>query len=264
MRVCFYSIIRCVARAVLSKRFLLSLCLVSALFIMDLLPSFVSGINVYQGEVYYSYDLISLYMLNGSTMFLGFTFIVTIIPYAGAFCDDYNSGFLIPFMGRTTGMGYAVGTASACGVSAFLCTFLGQVICLLFYNIFIPLNNHSQYTYSDYSLVEAGRYILFLLCFIVLYSLRAAFFALVSLLVSTFVKNKYIIFSIPLIMYFLLMKFGYGVLNLPGYLNVLGIYFGFTFGEDNEVISVLYAMSFTVFTGIIAGSVLLRKVGRCL
>lgn len=254
----------CSKRAIWNRWFLVSVVLTAVLIIMDLMPSFVSGITEFEGETYYSYSLVSLMQLSGLTMMLGFSLVSSSLPYSGAFCDDYETGTLISFMSRSTGMGYSVGTVAACGISSFLCTFIAQLICLGAYKIFIPISSGDDAAGIQTGLLAEGRFILYILCLMILSSLRAAFFAIVALALSTIVKNKYVVYSVPLILYFFLMKLGYGVLNVPGQLNVLGVYFGFTFGNDHEILSLLYTAVFTVLSGVIAGAVLLRKVRRCL
>ena len=263
MKKYFFSIKMCIIRAVLSKRFLCSFLLVFILNVMDLLPIFLSGVKNIDGEIYYSYSVIDLSMLSGNTMFLGFSFIACVIPYSGMFCDDYESRFIIPFVKRSSGEGYGAGTSAACGFSSFLCVFLAQIACFGFFMLFIPFKGIHD-SHMDYSLMAEGKYILFMLARVLVFSLRGAFFALVSLALSAYVKNKYVIFSVPFIMYYFLMKFGYGVLNVPGYLNVLGIYFNFVFGPEYELFSLFYAFIITVITGIIAGGILSHKVRRCL
>lgn len=240
----------------------MSVMLTAVLFIMDLMPVFIGGITEIEGETYFAYDLVSLMKLSGSTMMLGFSLISSSLPYSGAFGDDYETGTLISFMSRSTGMGYAVGTVMACGISSFLCTFIAQFICIGFYKIFIPIWDGTSM--SESGLLMEGKFIIFLFCLVIRSSLRAAFFAIVALALSTVVKNKYVVYSIPLILYFFLMKLGYGVFNVPGYFNVLGVYFYFVFGDDHEILSLMYTLVFTVMSGVTAGVVMLRKVRRCL
>lgn len=262
MKKCCYSIYMCLKRAIKNRWFIVSVVLTAVLFIMDLMPVFLDGITKIEGKLYYTYDLVSLMKLSGLTMLLGFSLVASSLPYSGAFSDDYETGTLISFMSRSTGMGYAVGTVTACGVSSFLCTFIAQCICIGVYKIFIPISDGTLV--SESGLLMDGQFILFLFCLVIRSSLRAAFFAIVSLGLSTVVKNKYVVYSVPLILYFFLMKLGYGVFNVPGYLNVLGVYFNFVFGDEHEILSLLYTFVFTVMSGVIAGAVMLRKVRRCL
>lgn len=256
--------IMCLKRAVCSRWFFVSVMLTAVLLIMDLAPVFIGGITEIDGKIYYSYSIVSLVQLSGLTMLLGFSLVSSSLPYAGAFCDDYETGTLISFMNRSTGMGYAVGTITACGISSFLCAFIAQCLCMGFYSIFVPVSDGMDISGTTSGLLLEGRYLIYIICFIVRGSLRATFFAIVSVGLSTVVKNKYVVYSVPLILYFFLMKLGYGIFNVPGHLNVLGVYFNYTLGDDHEILSLLYTLLFTVITGVIAGAVLLRKVRRCL
>lgn len=264
MKKCCYSMLMCTKRAIFNRWFLVSVVLTAVLFIMDLMPVFISGITELEGEVYYSYSLVSLMQLSGSTMMLGFSLVSSSLPYSGAFCDDYETGTLISFMSRSSGMGYAVGTVTACGISSFLCTFIAQYICLGVYKIFIPISSGVESSGIESGLLSEEMFALFIFCVVIRGSLRAAFFAIAALALSTVMKNKYVVYSVPLILYFFLMKLGYGVFNLPGHLNVLGVYFSFSFGDKHEILSLLYAAAFTILSEVIVGAVLLRKVRRCL
>ena len=165
MKRCCYSIYMCLKRAIKNRWFIVSVVLTTVLFIMDLMPVFLGSITKIEGKVYYAYDIVSLMKLSGLTMLLGFSLVSSSLPYSGAFSDDYETGTLISFMSRSTGMGYAVGTVTACGISSFLCTFIAQCICIGVYKIFIPISG--SMSESESGLLMEGQFILFLLCLVI-------------------------------------------------------------------------------------------------
>lgn len=242
-------------RSICNVRFLICALVTGALLIMDLLPLFISGMYELNGEWYNGYDIIDLVNLRGMTYFFGFSFVVTIIPCAGLFCDDLKDGFLIPTVARTQVLGYSVGVVVSVFVSAMLCSVLGNLICFGAFSFFTSFCDYATMD-TEYSLLLEHKAGLFFTEDCILCGLRGAFFALAALMISVFVKNKYVIYSLPFVLYFFLMRFGYSILNVPDYLNILGIYFNL--GYENELASLIYAFA---FTGIIAVAavVLLNK-----
>ncbi|MCD8119485.1 MAG: hypothetical protein LUE29_08410 [Lachnospiraceae bacterium] len=258
------SVCMCLKRALVSRRFAAAVLMTALLIALDLFPVFQSGIHTADGKTTYSYDLVELIGFSGFTMFLGFSLITAVLPYSGAFCEDAQNRFLIPFVKRGSPGVYAAGTVAACGISSFLCVFLAQALCLGIYGLFLPVVGENfvpgNYTYS---LIQEEHYVLYLLVQTSLYALRGAFFGLMSLLASTFVRNKFVIYSVPFILYYFLMKFGYSVFDLPMTLNVRGIYFSFVFGEAYELRSLAYTLLITVLVGVCAGAAVARGFRRC-
>ena len=250
-------------RAFCSSRFPVAVFLTTLLLILDLLPVFLSGITIKDGGMYSAYDLLELYELRGMTMFLGFSFITVVLPYAGVFCEDVQNGFLIPFVKRSSAGAYAAGSVLACGVSSFLCAFLGEVLCLGFYALFCPLIGENFQTGNfPYSLVQGGHYVAFLTAKAVLFGLRGVFFGIVVVFISTMVRNRYVVYAAPFILYYFLMKFAYSIFNVPSTLNIGGIYFVFAFGSEYELKSLAYAALVTILVGVAAATALSRKTRR--
>lgn len=225
-----YSVKMSICRSFHGARFSVAVFLTALLLILDLLPAFLSSLRFVDGVLYNVYDLLGLYEIRGMTMFLGFSFITVVLPYGGVFCDDAQDGFLIPYVNRSSAGAYAAGTAAACGISSFLCASLGEVLCLGFYALFLPLTGENfQPGNFAYSLVQSGHYLSFLATKTILFGLRGAFFGLVVLFVSTMVRNRYVIYAVPFILYYFLMKFAYSIFNVPSELNIGGIYFVFRY-----------------------------------
>lgn len=246
-------------RIIISKRFFMATILLTVLLILDLLPTFVSGISEHEGKIYFSYDVLSLFMLHGFTFLMGFSLIAAVIPGGGIYCDDNNSRFIVPILQRINSLEYAVGVVAATFVGTFAGTFISYCLCLLFYRFFLPLSN-GQNGLGTYSLVAEEKNLMFVGALITVYALRGVFFALITLVLSTFIKNKYIVFSTPFLLFYFLMIFGYGILKMPTYLNVRGIYFGFVHGMEHEIRSVAYAFFVTVIVAVLATCVLNRRL----
>lgn len=240
------SIIQHMKRALFSRYFLISVAMAALLVALDYLPLFLMGIREYQGQVYYSYDVLALSYLCGDSIFLGITFIVATLPYAGVMCADRESHILTLAVKRSSPLGYAVGSVIACGISAFLCIFLAYLLGGSIYHIWIPLDNGQPGGVEMYGLIQEGKTELCYLAKICLNALRGTFFAICSLTLSALVKNRYVIYSLPFILFYFLMRFGYTVMDLPSYLNVRGVYFDYVFGPEKELLSVGYSLLFTL------------------
>lgn len=241
-----YSIKQHTRRAIFSKKFLIATLLTSIMIILDYLPNLLDGIYEIDGIIHNSTDIVNIVANGGLTIFFGMIFIAAVIPYSGVYCEDRNDNMVIPTIKRSDTTGYAVGIVIACTISTFLCAMLSQIISALFFSIFVPFDNHMPSTIECYSLVANDHKVLFFIAFICLKSLNCTFFGIFSLAISMIVKNRYVIYATPFIMYYFLMRFGYTVLNISGYLNVSGVYSWFVFGYSKEFLSVGYSFLYTI------------------
>ncbi len=256
--------IACLKRAIFSKRFIVATLLVAVFEILNIFPLFYDGIIQGEDGIRNSYNLVELIRFSGVTMFLGFAFSVSILPYSGAFCDDKETSVLQSIVSRSSSSKYTFATTVACGISSFLCVFIGEILYLCFYGLFVDVcSQNTLENLSSFPSIKNGHYYLFIAGIVILRSFRGAFFALMSLLVSSFVTNRLVILSIPHILYFFFITFAYKILHLPYYLNVFAVYFNHLFGDDKELESIMYTAGFTIAIGIVTGCILGRRVRRC-
>lgn len=250
----------CIKRAVFNKRFPAAIILTAFFEILDVFPIFLSQISYVDNTWYFSGDVLSFFRCFGSTLFGLITFTTAAFPYACSYCEDIETGFFTNIINRSGYPAYTVASFTACGFSSFLCIFLADLLFSGFFSLFFPL--HSIYGIESYGSYFGKNYILLLFSFIILRSLRAAFFGIIVLLLSAFIQNRLVLLSLPFILFYFLMHIGYGTLSLPPYLNVRGIYFDFVFGDDKELQSLLYAFAFTITIGMISGILFVKKIRR--
>lgn len=241
-----YSIKQHTKRAFCGRRFWQAVFITAVLTILDYLPIFLMEIKTIDGITYYTSDILNTILFSGGSIFLGMTFITAVLPYSGSYCEDYSHNMIIPAVKRSTAAGYAIGIVIACALSSYICGMLSQILAACFFGIFVPMDNGMPSSKEIYPLLQDGKNYLFYFLRISLYSLRGAFFGIFALSISVVVKNRYVIYASPFILYYFLMRFGYTVLDVPGYLNVRGVYFDFVFGNEKEILSVLYSLVFTV------------------
>lgn len=246
-----YSVKQHTKRAFCSKRFWIAVFITAILTILDYLPIFLMGINTVNNVTYYAYDILNTILFSGQSIFLGVTFITAVLPYAGSYCEDESNHMIIPMIKRSTPAGYAAGVVIACALSSYFCVFFSQLLASCFFGIFVPFDNGMPD--EQYLLFREGKKHLFYFLNISLYSLRGTFFGIFSLAISTVVKNRYVIYASPFILYYFLMRFGYTVLDIPSYLSIRGVYFGFVFGNEKELLSVAYSFAFTICIMCLAG-----------
>ncbi len=237
-------------RALLSRRFLVAVLLIAFLRILDLFPAAWSG----------SYTVVSLYSLAGTTMMNLVAFPISILPYSACFCEDRQSNYLLLIRSRISTGSYCLHTVLVCALSSFLCVMLGESLSLLFFGTFLDLADSFDFSNTNLVSLANGHSLLYLMEFVCLRSLRGAFFALTSLAASAYTKNKFVIYSLPLLLYFFFMNAGYG-LGLPDSVNITMYNFPL-FGPSKELLSMAYTFMFTIFIGIFAGLLLKNRVRR--
>jgi len=129
------------------------------------------------------------------------------IPYSVCYCDEYNNHYCYYTMHRSHNYkNYAVSkllvTAVCGGLTIFVPMLLYGVICQL---VAVPVDVSNQnivsvLNTSIWSLVNTNGGFLYIFLQSFFFSLFGSACALVSLAVSAYVPNKYIVFALPLIL----------------------------------------------------------------
>ena len=242
-------------RGIKTKYFLLAVALVALFRILDFLPIVINYYAEINGEFYIGYSTMELYELIGYTMFGLIMLVVPVIPYSGAYCDDINSNLSTYLMVKSGKNAYCVSSVLVCAVSSFLCVFIGEMIVVVGFSCLTPYFNIKYYTMSE----AAG----WLLLRIVLLSLQGSFYGTVTMLMSVFTSNKYIIFTTPVLLYFFFMLFGIHVLNISTKINPALVFRNFVFHDGKEVESVILAVVYLFFLIFITSRVMYKKIERC-
>ena len=139
-------------------------------------------------------------------------------------------------------------------------------MCIL--SLMLPLSAENNDIYQgSWQTLQQGRYWLFILYRLLLGGLQGAFFAIISFIASAFVRNKFLIYAMPSIVYYFFLYIFTDLYDLSKWngfriLSVANVYFTFQFGLDKELESLCFTMLYTVVLAIVGWFVFDRKIRR--
>jgi len=249
-------------KLIFTRTFLLCVLGVGILDILDILPHFLWCVYRDEGGMLQvDYTVIDAVCTSGYTMFNMAALSVCVLSASSGYCIDMESNVTNGILMRSSHKKYAAASMISCAVTAFLCMLLGEIILVVFYRQFGPVSEAGYGSMSTYPLLRSGHYWLYIAAVLVQRGLRGAFFAMASFMLSAFVKNKFVVASIPILMFYFLQHFGYGNFDTSfDILNVHTVYYFFRLKTEGW--SLLYAFSYTVTAGILFGIIFYKKIRR--
>lgn len=129
------------------------------------------------------------------------------LPAAGIYAEDYTENAAYVRVQRTGHVRYALGRVLHAAMSAWLCAFLAEFVCVAALVVFwdLPLvqqgDQYSWYIITD-NLLAAGREYEFLFITSGIYGFQAAFYALLAMTFSVFVQNRQAVIAVPLLCWY--------------------------------------------------------------
>ena len=187
-----------IRRAVFGRSFLIAF---GGMVLCLLIGAFSDALSVFRmedGYVLYGYHRELLLNALSSDIILFAVPILAAIPYTTAFTDDVKSGYLKPYLTRTSVTRYILGKGIGAAVSGGLALVLGILVTLgIFMLVFSPMEVYGEYA------VESKIPDIVLRCF--LFFLSGAMWASVGLLASSLTQNVYLAYAAPFIFYYVLI-----------------------------------------------------------
>lgn len=137
------------------------------------------------------------------------------IPYATAFCQDYNSGYINFVVSRSGVRSYILSNTAICVVSGFSAVFLGIMSFWGILSFFYPPQTYEAM--GVYSNTVINNPVIYILIVTSIFSLYAAMWTASGLSLSSIIPDKYVALGSPLILGYLLEEITY---RFPPYLNL--------------------------------------------
>ncbi|WP_238883389.1 hypothetical protein [Clostridium sp. YIM B02551] len=126
--------------------------------------------------------------------------IIASLPFTSAFVDDIQSGFIKQFLPRSGVNSYISGKLIACTLSGGLVISLGIIISYIFSSLVI--------THMEGPSIEgaiATSYLIILLEKLYIFFFSGMFWSLVGFTLASFTQSRYIAYSSPFIIYYVLV-----------------------------------------------------------
>jgi hypothetical protein len=198
-----------------------------------------------------------------------FVMLFCAIPYAGSFCEDMEYGYIRQAVIRGNLIAYCVSKVIAITVSAVGAMVVGTECFVLTSSMFTPWMEENNSVYiaavrhgSFHNVLANGHYLAYSCLFALQFGLLTAVLALTSACVSLFVNNKLLVWSIPLIAYYLISQYSWTAFagNSLADLNVIfsGRYNIF----NNDSLSFLYALGVAMVAILLLTAVIYRRLKR--
>lgn len=187
-----------IKRAVFGRSFLIAFL---GMILCLMIGAFSDALSVFRMEevrVMYGYHRELLLKTLSSDIILFAVPILAAIPYTTAFTDDVKSGYLKPYLTRTSVSRYILGKGIGSAASGGLALIFGIVTALgIFFLVFSPFEVYGEYAVK--SLLPDIVLRLFRFFF------AGALWASVGLLASSLTQNVYLAYAAPFIFYYVLI-----------------------------------------------------------
>lgn len=187
-----------IKRAVFGRSFLIAFLGMILCLMIGVFSDALSVFRMEEVRVMYGYHRELLLKTLSSDIILFAVPILAAIPYTTAFTDDVKSGYLKPYLTRTSVSRYILGKGIGSAVSGGLALIFGIVTALgIFFLVFSPFEVYGEYAVK--SLLPDIVLRLFLFFF------AGALWASVGLLASSLTQNVYLAYAAPFIFYYVLI-----------------------------------------------------------
>ncbi len=221
-------------------------------------------IGIYQIDVVYVW----LRIHSKSQTLLAFLF--AMFPYGLCFYQDFSHKNIQNVMARISVSTYAVNKVIASIISCIVAFVAGKLLFALFLSTSLPLSNPQYHTISDmdnsgyilYSFLAEGKIWTYFFLVALLQGICAGILITLALLVSLYIQEKAIIFTVPIGAYYIINAYIIHGLGFPVYFNINQIYGGIETVWNKDSLSYAYAVGLALLLWILLGMAIIRKLKR--
>ena len=206
------------------------------------------------GKMMFGGTVIGMLDLRNMTLYGLLSLSLCALAASCRYCKDME-GRIFPYLVvRSSYQKYSAASVVSCAVTGFVAMFLGTLLILGFYDIFLPVHRDLEAYEFSMPLLRSGYYWGYILVRLCITGLGGAFFSMASFMLSAFVKNKFVLISIPVLVFYFLMRFGYGNFGVElDIFNVQRVYFGWAY--PSELRSLLHTFFYTIVAMLFFGLV---------
>ncbi len=210
-------------------------------------------------------DVLYLYVVAHFQSFLVLYVILAALPYATSFCTDWNYQFIRFAVIRSNIKKYGISRVIICALSGGAAVALGELLFILFFRLNLPLVNTQNPVFESIcstfygDLLVSGHFIAYFASRIIVISSAAAVFAVLALLISTYITNVFVTLGFPLVAFYSLINLS-GQIGLPKWLNLYSILFGTCL--ETPTASVIYSFFSCSLLCVLLGVLAVRKIER--
>ena len=201
---------------------------------------------------------------SGALCLLGFC--ISVMPFTLQHLKETDNNCIYNYITRSRIFEYSISKITAVCITTFFAVIVSNII-YLFIFLLMDMNISDNFFYlsyqEDHSLIANEKYITFIFLIFLIEALRGVFFSIVSLCMSSFIKNKFLIVSLPVVFYFGVGRFLFLYLNVPDWLNMAVIYQPMTIYAPDDIKSFFMTLIVTLFMIAAFGALFTIRVRRC-
>jgi len=190
-------------------------------------------------------------------------FVCGAIPYATAYLNDWNNGYIRLLIVRGNLRSYLRSKVLVTALSGFFSVFIGKLLFAGSLCLFYPWT--SEFDVPDKIGVNLLYYIHPWAYFIgdaLLYALAAAGFAVMALVVSGFILNTFVTIASPLVLFFAITSI-YQIFHLPQGIDLYALTMGYIYAyADSWQFTLLHIIIVWLIVILIAGKLFIWRAER--
>lgn len=256
------------------KFWLITICFV-LLMLLDTLPELYAGSVVGDNRKrVFSTDIISMSLntANGTSYLFWLRFCLFVIPYGCCFYEEYSQRAAKYRVARSSCISYGVSKLLTCTILTSLSIWLAEavyavVMLLQGVKLILPSIGDGDPNYYLYRLIAEGNHIGFWLLLSIFKCFAGVFFSAMTLALSAFIKNKYILIAMPLTVFFSLDSFS-GLwfengMTQPDWINWRVLFFSMIDGGVmTETSAVIRTMIYTLVAVLVFGWIFIGRIKK--
>lgn len=200
----------------------------------------------------------------GSAMCL-LAFCISVMPYSLQYYEECKNKSIYLYLNRETLTEYCISKIIAVCMSTFFVITVSNILyCLImkmagatFISEMFVLNQQENHTF-----LLSGMNLAFLCAVILTEALRGVFFAILSLCLSAYIKNLFLIVALPVVIYFGMGSFLFFTFNVPDWVNLSVIFMPLVIKAPDDLMSLMMTLAVTLLMILVFGEIFLLKVRR--
>ncbi len=175
------------------------------------------------------------------------------LPFAANFAEEWDSRVTVHCVSRKGVRKYAAANIFFCFVTAMLTVFLGMMLFCGIYSFFVPfyLPGGNSYSFIFGKFLSNGHGEIFLTLMILVYAVSCAMWAVMGMLLSALIPNKYVAVCSPFAACYVIERISIQLSGLKGdnlwYLSLSAVHC------DSDLLGFLYCTGVFVLISVLCG-----------
>lgn len=202
-----------------------------------------------------------LFSISYKYGFYIFFFLCAAIPYARSYLADIDADYILNIVRRTSLLTYSLSKCIAVMVSGGLSVIVATGIFLAYLFIRFPAVSDVTISYSGWDvLISQYSALHYIAVKTLLTAVTGGNFAVVALVISTVIKNSFVVLAMPVLIYYLINELVM-LFEIPMWCNMIGFLYYPVF-PGHYLASLLYFIALNMIVFLVAASLFYMQMRR--